>query len=154
MQGLGLNKTSRRWPSASTYVETLTAKNELSFFGSDWYLLRPIKFLVPAPRSLSWNTLYRAYDTRHKLTLPDQRTEELMIWGCAIDKQHRVVAWLGPDRNHSALAIRHNHAYCPSSRHPLFRCVAHQVTIDPRFQIGRKASFARHKLTHSRRAGQ
>ena len=48
----------------------------------------------------------------------------------------------------SALAIRHNH--CPSSRHPLFRCVAHQVTIDPRFQIGRKAPFARHKCTHSR----
>ena len=38
----------------------------------------------------------RAYDTRHKLTLPDQRTEELMIWGYAIDKQHRVMAWLGP----------------------------------------------------------
>ena len=38
----------------------------------------------------------KAYDTRHKLTLPDQRTDELMIWEYAIDKQHRVVAWLGP----------------------------------------------------------
>ena len=38
----------------------------------------------------------RAYDTRHRLTLPDQRTEELLIWGYAIDKQHRVMAWLGP----------------------------------------------------------
>ena len=63
MQGLGLNKTSRRWPSASTYVETLTARNELSFFGSDWYLLRPVKFLVPALTSLSWNTLYKEHMT-------------------------------------------------------------------------------------------
>ena len=38
----------------------------------------------------------RAYDTRHKLTLPDQRTDDLMLWGYAIDKQHRVMAWLGP----------------------------------------------------------
>ena len=38
----------------------------------------------------------RAYDTRHRLTLPDQRTSELMLWGYAIDKQHRVMAWLGP----------------------------------------------------------
>ena len=38
----------------------------------------------------------RAYDTRHKLTLPDQRTSELMLWGYAIDKQHRVMGWLGP----------------------------------------------------------
>ena len=35
-------------------------------------------------------------DTRHRLTLPDQRTSELMLWGYAIDKQHRVMAWLGP----------------------------------------------------------
>ena len=38
----------------------------------------------------------RAYDTRHRLTLPDQRTSELMLWGYAIDRQHRVMAWLGP----------------------------------------------------------
>ena len=31
------------------------------------------------------------YDTRHRLTLPDQRTSELMLWGYAIDKQHRVM---------------------------------------------------------------
>ena len=34
--------------------------------------------------------------TRHRLTLPDQRTSELLLWGYAIDKQHRVMAWLGP----------------------------------------------------------
>ena len=39
----------------------------------------------------------------------------------------------------SALAIRHNHAYCPSSRHPLFRCVAHPVTIiTPDPKLGEK----------------
>ena len=52
----------------------------------------------------------RAYDTRHKLTLPDQRTDELMLWGYAIDKQHRVMAWLGPacsDPEPFAPVIRH-----------------------------------------------
>ena len=54
--------------------------------------------------------VHKAYDTRHKLTLPDQRTDDLMLWGYAIDKQHRVMAWLGPacsDPEPFAPVIRH-----------------------------------------------
>ena len=53
MQALGLNKASRRSPSDSTFVAKLMAKSELSFFDSDWYLSRPVKFLVPATTLLS-----------------------------------------------------------------------------------------------------
>ena len=99
----------------------------------------------------------RAYDTRHKLTLPDQRTEELMIWGYAIDKQHRVMAWLGP-------ACSSQEPFAPLVRHWRSGTIMHtvplpgihffdawrirsQLTPDPkleeRSQIGRKAPFAR-----------
>ena len=47
---------------------------------------------VPALKRI----VHDAFDTRHRLTLPEQRTSELMLWGYAIDKQHRVMAWLGP----------------------------------------------------------
>ena len=54
--GTWQNKTSHRWPSALTSAVMWTAKNELSFFGLDWYLSRPVKFLVPVPTSRSWST--------------------------------------------------------------------------------------------------
>ena len=47
---------------------------------------------IPALKHIVRN----AYDARHRLTLPEQRTDELILWGYAIDKQHRAMAWLGP----------------------------------------------------------
>ena len=38
--------------------------------------------------------VHDAFDARHRLTLPDQRTSKLLLWGKVIDKQHRVMAWL------------------------------------------------------------
>ena len=64
----------------------------------------------------------RAYDTRHKLTLPDQRTEELMIWGYAIDKQHRVMAWLGP-------ACSSQEPFAPLVRHWRSGTIMHTVPL-------------------------
>ena len=63
-----------------------------------------------------------AYDTRHRLTLPDQRTEELMLWGYAIDKQHRVMAWLGPANSSAdpfAPEVRHWKSGIPMHTVPL-----------------------------------
>ena len=52
-----------------------------------------------------------AFDIRHRLTILKQRTTDLLLWGYAIDKQHRVMAWLGPAYNSSsdpfAPEIRH-----------------------------------------------
>ena len=64
----------------------------------------------------------RAYDTRHKLTLPEQRTEELMIWGYAIDKQHRVMAWLGP-------ACSSQEPFAPLVRHWRSGTIMHTVPL-------------------------
>ena len=64
----------------------------------------------------------RAYDTRHRLTLPDQRTEELMIWGYAIDKQHRVMAWLGP-------ACSSQDPFAPLIRHWRSGTIMHTVPL-------------------------
>ena len=64
----------------------------------------------------------RAYDTRHKLTLPDQRTDELMIWGYAIDKQHRVMAWLGP-------ACSSQEPFAPMIRHWRSGTIMHTVPL-------------------------
>ena len=64
----------------------------------------------------------RAYDTRHRLTLPDQRTEELMIWGYAIDKQHRVMAWLGP-------ACSSQEPFAPLIRHWRSGAIMHTVPL-------------------------
>ena len=64
----------------------------------------------------------RAYDTRRKLTLPDQRTEELMIWGYAIDKQHRVMAWLGP-------ACSSQEPFAPLDRHWRSGTIMHTVPL-------------------------
>ena len=64
----------------------------------------------------------RAYDTRHRLTLPDQRTEELMIWGYAIDKQHRVMAWLGP-------ACSSQEPFAPLIRHWRSGTITHTVPL-------------------------
>ena len=64
----------------------------------------------------------RAYDTRHKLTLPDQRTDELMIWGYAIDKQHRVMAWLGP-------ACSSQEPFAPMIRHWRSGAIMHTVPL-------------------------
>ena len=62
------------------------------------------------------------YDTRHRLTLPDQRTSEHMLWGYAIDKQHRVMAWLGPaysSEDPLALEVRHWKSGTPMHTIPL-----------------------------------
>ena len=64
----------------------------------------------------------RAYDTRRKLTLPDQRTDELMIWGYAIDKQHRVMAWLGP-------ACSSQEPFAPMIRHWRSGAIMHTVPL-------------------------
>ena len=64
----------------------------------------------------------KAYDTRHKLTLPDQRTDELMIWGYAIDKQHRVMAWLGP-------ACSSQEPFAPMIRHWRSGTITHTVPL-------------------------
>ena len=64
----------------------------------------------------------RAYDTRHRLTLPDQRTEELLIWGYAIDKQHRVMAWLGP-------ACSSQEPFTPIIRHWRSGTIMHTVPV-------------------------
>ena len=64
----------------------------------------------------------RAYDTRHRLTLPDQRTEELLIWGYAIDKQHRVMAWLGP-------ACSSQEPFAPLIRHWRSGTIMHTVPL-------------------------
>ena len=64
----------------------------------------------------------RAYDTRRRLTLPDQRTEELMIWGYAIDKQHRVMAWLGP-------ACSSQDPFAPLIRHWRSGTIMHTVPL-------------------------
>ena len=64
----------------------------------------------------------RANDTRHRLTLPDQRTEELMIWGYAIDKQHRVMAWLGP-------ACSSQDPFAPLIRHWRSGTIMHTVPL-------------------------
>ena len=64
----------------------------------------------------------KAYDTRHKLTLPDQRTDELMIWGYAIDKQHRVMAWLGP-------ACSSQEPFAPTIRHWRSGTIMHTVPL-------------------------
>ena len=90
-------------------------------FASAWYKGGKLQ-------SGTTDLVLRAYDTRHRLTLPDQRTEELLIWGYAISEQHRVMAWLGPACSSQApfcpgdstLAIRCHHAYCPASRHTIF----------------------------------
>ena len=47
---------------------------------------------IPALKRIA----HDAFDTRHRLNLLDQRTSELLLWVYAIDKQHRVMAWLGP----------------------------------------------------------
>ena len=65
---------------------------------------------------------HRAYDTRNRLTLPDQRTEELMIWGYAIDKQHRVMAWLGP-------ACSSQEPFAPVIRHWQSGAIMHTVPL-------------------------
>ena len=64
----------------------------------------------------------RAYDTRRKLTLPDQRTSELMLWGYAIDKQHRVMAWLGP-------AYSSPEPFAPVIRHWRSGAIMHTVPL-------------------------
>ena len=59
---------------------------------------------IPSARShILEHIVQRAHDTWHKLTLPNQRTLEMMLWGYAIDKQHRVMAWLGPAHRRSLL---------------------------------------------------
>ena len=64
----------------------------------------------------------RAYDTRHKVTLPDQRTSEMMLWGYAIDKQHRVMAWLGP-------AYSSPEPFAPVIRHWRSGAIMHTVPL-------------------------
>ena len=86
--------------------------------------------LVKASKILSARThipqlehiVQRAYDTRHRLTLPDQRTEEPMIWGYAIDKQHRVMAWLGP-------ACSSQEPFAPLIRHWRSGAIMHTVPL-------------------------
>ena len=46
---------------------------------------------VPALKHI----VHGAYDARHRLTLPKEKTADLLVWGYAIDKQHWVMAWLG-----------------------------------------------------------
>ena len=64
----------------------------------------------------------RAHNTRHRLTLPDQRTLELMLWGYAIDKQHRVMAWLEPAYSSPEL-------FTPVIRHWRSGAIMHTVPL-------------------------
>ena len=80
---------------------------------------------IPSARShipQKEHIVQRAYDIRHRLTLPDQRTEELMIWGYAIDKQHRVMAWLGP-------ACSTQEPFAPVIRHWRSGAIMHTVPL-------------------------
>ena len=64
-----------------------------------------------------------AFDIRHRLTIPEQRTSDLMLWGYAIDKQHRVMAWLGPAYNSSS------DPFAPEIRHWKSGALMHTVPL-------------------------
>ena len=79
------------------------AKNELSFFGSDWYLLRPVKFLVPAPTSLSC-TLYKEHMTLGT-NWPCLTNVQRNSWSGDMPLTNNIELWHGwdphvPHRNH------------------------------------------------------
>ena len=123
MQGLGQNKPSHHWPWASTYAVMLTAKERVVFLRLRLVLVKASKILSARTHiSQLEHIVQRAYDTRHRLTLPDQRTEELMIWGYAIDKQHRVMAWLGP-------ACSSQEPFAPLIRHWRSGAIMHTVPL-------------------------
>ena len=85
----GPNKPYLHWHLGSIYAGLLMAKTKLVGQASR---IPSAQSHIPALKRIA----HDAFDTRHRLTLPDQRTSELLLWGYAIDKQHRVMAWLGP----------------------------------------------------------